>query len=175
MSTRKNAHYPELIKGASIDRCWGESEYPGYLVSNYGDVIGISGKLLTGRLNADGYRVVEVYTAGDGTRRTAKVHRLVAYTFLGPSGLEVNHKDGNKTNNHVSNLEYCTRRENIIHGYMNGLYLQKIGVKETYEIRKRLAAGEYQKDIAKDYGVSNTTISNINTGKVKSYIMGQVS
>lgn len=53
--------------------------------------------------------------------KTHLVHRLVAEAFLGPSPLEVNHKDGVKNSNHLHNLEYVTTRENIIHAYATGL------------------------------------------------------
>lgn len=53
----------------------------------------------------------------DGRRRTTFIHRLLAEVFLGgiPYGLEVNHKDGNKQNNHIANLELISHQENIRH------------------------------------------------------------
>lgn len=56
-------------------------------------------------------------------RKTYKVHRLVAEAFLdNPNGLpEVNHRDGDKQNNHVSNLEWSTSSNNISHAYSAGL------------------------------------------------------
>lgn len=59
--------------------------------------------------------------------KTHRIHRLVAETFLGESDLFVNHIDGNKTNNHVSNLEYCTKSENVKHAYKLGLLKSKKG------------------------------------------------
>ena len=52
------------------------------------------------------------------------IHKAVAYTFLdNPHNLpEVNHKDGNKTNNHVNNLEWCTSHDNQQHKYDIGLF-----------------------------------------------------
>lgn len=52
-----------------------------------------------------------------GVKRSVGMHRLVAAAFIGPcpDGLEVNHKDGDKKNNRVENLEYVTHRENILH------------------------------------------------------------
>lgn len=62
--------------------------------------------------NRNGY--LEVTLWKDNCQYTRSVHSLVAQTFLGVyEGLEVNHKDGNKTNNHVDNLEWVTRQQNI--------------------------------------------------------------
>lgn len=54
-------------------------------------------------------------------KRNAKIHRLVAIAFLPGSGDEVNHRDGNKKNNHVGNLEWCNRNHNMQHAYRLGL------------------------------------------------------
>ncbi len=56
-------------------------------------------------------------------RKYYLVHRLVAETFIpNPNKFkDVNHKDGNKLNNNVNNLEWCTRSYNLIHAYNNGL------------------------------------------------------
>jgi len=50
------------------------------------------------------------------------IHRLVALTFIeNPKGLtDVNHKDFNRSNNHVDNLEWCTQKENMQHAHQNG-------------------------------------------------------
>lgn len=48
-------------------------------------------------------------------RITINVHRLIAYSFLGISDLTVNHKDGNKLNNAIDNLEYMTLKEQNVH------------------------------------------------------------
>lgn len=58
-----------------------------------------------------------------GKRNTSQVHRLVAECYCeNPNGYkEVNHIDGNKTNNHYTNLEWCSRSQNAQHAYDNGL------------------------------------------------------
>lgn len=72
------------------------------------------------------------------------VHVLVAETFLNGDfeGYEVNHEDGDKTNNHLENLSWVTHSENIRHAYDNGLIksVRKIQIIETGEIFSNAAA-----------------------------------
>lgn len=68
-------------------------------------------RILKPRHNYGGYLKVRIL----GSEHL--VHRMVAQAFLGESSLEVNHKDGNKENNHLKNLEYCTSSENTLHYY----------------------------------------------------------
>ena len=60
----------------------------------------------------------------DGKEKSWLVHRLVGISFLGNTdeSMTINHKDGNRLNNNVSNLEWCTLKENIQHGFSNNLY-----------------------------------------------------
>lgn len=76
---------------------------------------------VSGLINARGYRVVTVVV--NGKPKTFTAASLVAAAFLGPRplGLTVNHKDGNKQNDHWTNLEYCTRLENAQHAWKAGL------------------------------------------------------
>ena len=93
-----------------------------YLISPNGYVYSIKRKRnLKPFKNEKGYLIVDLYK--DCQRRSVKLHRLVAETFLpNPCGhKEINHKDGNKENNSVENLEWCTRSENLKHAYANGL------------------------------------------------------
>lgn len=69
----------------------------------------------------NGYECVSISNGGKVKHRT--VHRLIAITFLGLGGsLCVNHKDGNKHNNSIENLEFVTHKENEIHAVKNGLH-----------------------------------------------------
>jgi len=70
--------------------------------------------------NVKGYKKVTLKC--DGVRKDMRVHRLVVMSFLGePSKEMVNHIDGDKTNNKLSNLEWATRSENELHAYGTGL------------------------------------------------------
>jgi hypothetical protein len=59
----------------------------------------------------------------DGKYKYFAIHRAMAWTFIGPQvhGIVVNHKDGNKHNNHISNLEYATRSQDRKHAWDNKL------------------------------------------------------
>lgn len=87
---------------------------PKYEISNKGNIRNnITKKLLSPFKQNRGYLQICLSTEFGYWRPT--IHRLVAYYFLGPSDKEVNHKDLNKTNNNMSNLEYVSRKENMEH------------------------------------------------------------
>ena len=89
-----------------------------------------------------GYKCVDLKVSGN--RKTMRVHRLVAMAFIGEPNKEmVNHKDGNKTNNILSNLEWATRSENELHAYNTGLKkstdLHKSRTSESNKARRALS------------------------------------
>lgn len=88
-----------------------------YKVNNGGDILSVrSRKILKAGKNKQGYMCVVL--AKDGKCKTYKVHRLVASAFIpNPQNLpSINHKDENKTNNNVNNLEWCTHKYNLNYG-----------------------------------------------------------
>lgn len=88
-----------------------------YLATDDGNIINAqTGKVLRGGKNSKGYLTVSLYDGSSPKRpKSFLVHRLIAEAFLGSSDLQINHKDGNKTNNRVSNLEWVTHQENVDH------------------------------------------------------------
>lgn len=98
------------------------------------------------------------------------VHRIVALAFLGESNLQVNHIDGNKSNNNITNLEYLTCKENISHAISLGL-IDKKGTKHhnvrltpeiVSEIRLKYSTEKItQKELAQLYNISNQHVSRI--------------
>lgn len=121
-----------------------------YQVSNLGQVRSLNrvityadgstrrrqGKILKPYVSPSGY--CTVYLAHNGHQSAKFVHVLVANAFLPKPDykVEVNHKDGNKKNNCIENLEWCTHRENILHSFSSGLhpvfssdYMRMIGIK----------------------------------------------
>jgi hypothetical protein len=93
----------------------------------------------------------------NGTVKAAKIHRLVAEAFLQGEG-HINHIDGNKQNNHFSNLEFCTSRENLRHAFTTGLrpkkYLRTIICNETQDLFP------CQMDIARKIKLSSVMVSS---------------
>lgn len=98
-------------------------EYKGiYMVSNWGNVKSLNynhtnkERILKPGKDAKGYLYVILYK--DSKRKKYKIHRLVAMAFLPNTDnlIEINHKDEDKTNNNVSNLEWCERKYNVNYG-----------------------------------------------------------
>lgn len=96
-------------------------EYPSYKVTKSGKVYsyrqGNVLKPLSMILDSSGYPIVKLYD-DTNKKRTIAVHRIIADTFIpNPNNLEcINHKDENKTNNSVENLEWCTKAYNNCYG-----------------------------------------------------------
>lgn len=91
------------------------TEYKGYHATAMGDIIGPSGKKLKAQVGNSGYLNVSISINGKPVRKT--IHRLVATAFIpNPDCLDqVNHIDGDKTNNKIDNLEWCSRSNNMKH------------------------------------------------------------
>ena len=89
-----------------------------YQVSDLGRV---KGKDIKAKNLCQGYHHVGLWKNNEV--KSMKVHRLVALAFIpNPENKPcINHKDGNKLNNHVNNLEWCTYSENLKHAYDTGL------------------------------------------------------
>ena len=101
-----------------------------YEISNLGRVRSIDNrKILKTNFSKDGYERVTI--TKDKITRNMSIHRLVAKAFIpNPYKLpQVNHIDGDKTNNNVDNLEWCTNQENHNHKMKNGLNVSLKGEK----------------------------------------------
>jgi hypothetical protein len=133
-------------------------DFPNYEVSNHGNVRNAITLLhLRIILDPDGYKYLTLYNKRKVTKR---VHRLVAEAFLGKrTGLVINHIDGNKLNNIVTNLEWVTAEENSRLASELGLYkTKKILVNETGQIFRSI------RDCADNYKVHPSDISHTLSG-----------
>lgn len=160
--------------------------FPNYQVSNYGKIkskeritnVGIKNikqikrkeKILKPLKITKGYLGIRLYNE-KVKGKTFKIHRLVAETFIpNPNNYkQINHIDGNKENNKVSNLEWCSNKYNMEHSYKIGL--RKNVVKEINQynlngnfIKKWCSIMEVQRKLK----ICNTNISNCCLGKRKS-------
>lgn len=137
-----------------------------YFVTITGKVYSLTGKNQTqikGGIKKAGYR--EVVLTWRGKKHYLLVHRIVAEAFIpNPENKRtVNHKDGNKLNNKVSNLEWNTDVENLKHARDNNLLSTKINQDIAEAIRKDKRS---HRDIAKAYGIGKTTVGDVKAGKI---------
>ena len=98
-------------------------KYPQFSISNHGNLKNEkTGTIYKKTRIKSGYFTVCV-SLGNKKKKNIKIHRAVAETFIpNPDNLPViNHKDGNKLDNWVDNLEWCSRKYNVQHAYINGL------------------------------------------------------
>lgn len=100
----------------------GVRDFPNYQVSDDGVVRNTkTGRVLA--IHPDRYGYPQVILCRDGYKRANRIHRLVAESFVdtNDASLQINHIDGDKTNNRFDNLEWVTASENMRHAYDNGL------------------------------------------------------
>jgi len=120
-----------------------------------------------------------------GNRKKCMIHRLMAFAFIPnpDSKPEINHKNGNKHDNRLENLEWVTASENRQHSFANGLQLIQRGEKcrwakltdaDVIKIKALLRSGSLtQKKIGEMFGVSRSCILNIKIGKDWKHIKQQ--
>jgi hypothetical protein len=148
-----------------------------YTVDTDGSVYSIKSKkkLATIRMKS-GYNYVHLHK--NGVSKLLRLHRVVAETYIeNPFGYtQVNHINGDKNDNSVDNLEWCTPEQNLMHAIKTGLKNMKgennpsakLKKYQIEEIRKKYIKGDRQfgtKGLAKQYGVTNVMIGKIVRGE----------
>jgi len=149
------------------------SGYEGhYEVDNLGNVYSVKRdrRILVKRLNTNGYEVVTLCKGG--VQRTMRVHRIVASAFLpNPDNLPfINHKDENRINNSVENLEWCTPRYNLIYGGARERAANKMrGRKHTGAHNEKIS-----KSVAKHYSTHESKLKNRQTNRRKAVVLQNI-
>lgn len=142
-----------------------------YEASNMGNIRKVGGKNLSQKTKSNGYKEVAIYV--DKIGKSKYVHRLIAEAFIGDlDGKIINHKDGNKANNNVCNLEIVTYSENSLHsvrvlgnkpvfflGSKHGM--AKLNEDIVLEIRSKYETNNSLKKLALDYNIPYSTIAKI--------------
>lgn len=156
---------------------WAKTHNRNYSVSNFGNVRNDkTNRILKPNLNN---RYLKVSLGCK--EKTASIHRLVAFAFI--DNIEnspcVNHIDGNKLNNHVNNLEWCTVKQNAIHrhhvlnsGIGENHYLAKLKNTTVIDIVKAVKDGQNIKDVAIKFNTSVNVVRDVLRGKSWSFITG---
>jgi len=150
-----------------------------YQVSSLGKVKSLKwGKERVLKFKKDRYGYTRVDLCKEGEKKNHKVHRLVMLVFAGESDLQVNHINGIKADNRIENLEHCTASQNTKHAYDIGLIIPTKGEKNgqsklTRKCAERIKYGHQgmtQQEIAKIYGIAQSQVSSIRSGKLWKHI-----
>lgn len=135
-------------------------------------------KILSTKIGSAGYPCVAIWS-NEGIKKMPNVHVLVAEAFMGPrpDGMVVCHKNDDKTDATLKNLEYGTHSQNKKQAIKNGVAptgenhpQSKLTNSQVTEIKKMLGDGNLtHKQIGDIFGVSRFTISSIKYGKLRKY------
>ena len=144
--------------------------YPNYTISDKGEIVNTNtNKKLKGYIRKDGYVIISL--SKGGKKYKCYLHRLVAETFIpNPNNLpQVNHKDEDKSNNDVTNLEWITPKDNCNYGTRN----ERQGLGHSKPIEQYDLEGNFIKEwdsaaqVERDLGFNHQNISKCCLGQQK--------
>jgi hypothetical protein len=160
-------------------------KYEKFEVSNYGRLRNVfTGTIYKLNMLKTGYYAVCISLGSRKNKKSIRVHKAVAETFIENTKHKpyVNHKDGNKTNNYIDNLEWVTQKENIIHAYNNNLintakgekvFGSKLSNEDVWYIRKVYIPKDKQfgaRALGRKFNVRHSIISSIINNKTWKHI-----
>jgi hypothetical protein len=152
----------------NIQEIWKEIPNSGgiYLISSQGNVLNTSTNHQLA-INFDRYPQVSIRL--NGVSKSVRIHRMLAMLFIpNPENKpEVNHKNGNKHDFSIGNLEWCSRSENKIHAYKTGLHIPnhgslnghaRLSINDVERIRQEYSSGDYGtlKALGSKFGISES-------------------
>lgn len=142
--------------------------YTGYIIYSDGSIWSkYYSKVMTNKIMKDGYCRMQLYKNKKGTM--FNVHRIIAEVFIPNPEKKpfVNHINGNKQDNRVENLEWCTQSENIIHAFMNGLSKPQVNGKLSKSVDQLTLDGEYimtfpsTMEVERQLNIPHSQVSNV--------------
>lgn len=152
--------------------------YQNYIITKEGSVVSLyTGKQVYVHTNKKGYQFVRLYV--DGKAKTYLVHRLVAEMHIpNPDKLpQVNHLDGNKSNNVYWNLEWCSCQHNVTHSVVTGLVKRgdnrpnaKLTDKQVIDMRSLRAQGASYYELGRLFGVAYQTAHKVCSNQTYTHI-----
>jgi hypothetical protein len=137
-----------------------------YQISNFGNCISLRyNRKLVASTDKNGYNTFLFSVKKN--KKTFKSHRLVAISFIdNPNNLPcVNHIDGNKQNNCINNLEWCTHKENTKHAFDTGLIKEKKS-RKILDIKSKVLYNNY-KEVCKIFNIKKSTLISKLNGTLK--------
>lgn len=150
---------------------------PYFLISSDGRLKNDKGLLLKPFMTNSGYLMIKLWNRDEHRHKRYYIHRLVADTFYegNHEGLEVNHIDGDKSNNFIGNLEWVTRSENQKHAIKTGLHIPyrlPIHPNECKKVRIIETGEEFNSltECANRIGGFKSAVSACLNGKAKSHL-----
>ncbi|TXD84160.1 HNH endonuclease [Subsaximicrobium wynnwilliamsii] len=176
-------YYKEEWKVIQFDEKIAENQK--FKISNYGRLLKCSGpeEILVKQYYINGYQNLPIKQKLNGKQTSRYVHKLVAQHFLDKNdGVCVIHRDYDKTNNHIDNLKWATKREKEIHQFTNPEYKNrkrripynaKLTETKVKLIKRKLNDPNRRtrlKMIAKQFGISEMQLHRIKTGENWGYV-----
>lgn len=133
-----------------------------YYVNNNLEIINKdTNKIKSQSIGKRGYKYVTLNRKSDNVQIKVYVHKIIASAFINNGEYEcINHKDGNKLNNAIDNLEFCTNQENIIHAWNNNLIVRNERVFKIV-FNNGTAKINTMKKLQKETGISRITLYDL--------------
>lgn len=152
-------------------------EFPNYKINEFGDVMNSKGKILKKQVNVDGYFVVNLYKDVKGKSFHRRCARMLALTHMKDTyqeGFLINHKDLNKQNDTLSNLEWVSSLDNLLHSIENQPAVHNSGSVYTEDFIREICSliqdGVRNKEILESMDITKDALLHIRCGNAWGWV-----